>query len=176
MSVLIEAVSLVVPRLLLELRYPGGTDGLFRELSRPSAEARYVCADCHLVSASFFTPEAAERAASGLVSAGLLDVEDEQYQDFALVDQKHGPLLHCQWLVWSPHPTGYTCAWLIGTERGELATPEGWTVAQSRRLTRLDVPCETGDVLQLSDDKGIVTWLDFRTGRVLSSMKQERAG
>ena len=176
MSVLIEAVSLVVPRVLLELRYPGGKNGFFAEMSRPSAEARYVCADCHLVSASFFTPEAAERAAAVLVSAGMLDVEDDQYRDFALVDQKYGPLLQCHWLIWSPHPTGYTSAWLAGTEKGDLATPEGWTVAQSLRLMRTEVSAITEDILELSEDNGIVTWLDFRSGRVHSSLRRERAG
>lgn len=176
MSVLIEAVSLVVPRLLLELRYPGGTDGFFTEMSRPSAEARYVCADCHLVSASFFTPEAADRAAAVLVSAGMADVENDQYRDFVIVDQKYGPLLHCHWLIWSPHPTGYTSAWLAGTDKGELAAPDGWTVAQSRRLMRTEASAMTGDVLELSEDNGIVTWLDFRSGRVLSSLRRERAG
>lgn len=176
MSVLIEAVSLVVPRVLLELRYPDGKNGFFAEMSRPSAEARYVCADCHLVSASFFTPEAAERAAAVLVSAGMLDVEDDQYRDFALVDQKYGPLLHCHWLIWSPHPTGYTSAWLAGTDKAALATPDGWTVAQSLRLMRTEVSAITGDILELSEDNGIVTWLDFRSGRVHSSLRRERAG
>ena len=175
MSVLIEAVSLVVPRVLLELRYPGGADGFFAEMSRPSAEARYVCADCHLVSASFFTPQAAERAAEVLVSAGMLDVEDDQYRDFAMVDQKYGPLLSCQWLIWSPHPTGYTSAWLAGTDKGELAAPDGWTVAQSLRLMRTEIPAIMGDTLDLSEENGVVTWLDFRSGRVLSSRRRERA-
>ncbi len=166
MSILIEAVSLVVPRRLLWLRYPGGVDGFFAELSRPSAENRHVCSDIHLIGVSFYTREAAERTGAVLISAGLIESRNGAYVDFAIVDQKDGPLLDCPWIELTAEPGGYSCAWLADAERGELAVPAGWTPEQSRRLSRFDSGSSLSDTLKLSDENGVETWLDLRTGRI----------
>ena len=171
MSVLIEAFSLVVPRRLLYLGFVGGIEAFEIELSRPSAENRSVCADAHLVSVSFFTREAAGRMAAALTSAGLVESQRGVYADFAILDQQSGPLLECHWLEWTMEPAGHTCAWLSDAERGELAAPLGWDPIQSRRL----LPSRTGsqgDVLLLSDENGVETWLNLRTGRITSREKQ----
>ena len=164
MSVLIEAVSLVVPRRLLDLRFPGGTNGFSAELSRPSAENRHVCADTHLLCVSFFILEAADRTAAVLAAAGMIESRSGIYADFAIIDQKQGPLLDCPWIEWTREPAGYSCAWLADTDRGELAVPSNWNVNESRRLSRMDAAAS--DRFLLSQEDGVETWLDLRTGRI----------
>lgn len=167
MSVLVEALCLVVPRTALDLRYPSGTNGFLAELARPSRECRYVCGDADLVCISFLTPDAADRVAELLTNAGMRESLDEEFQEFAIIDQKHGPVLQCPWLVWVTDPEGFTCAWLAGTDRGDMATPAGWTVEQSQRLTRLDLPDSSPDSVKLSEENGVETWLSYRTGRII---------
>ncbi|MGI9043314.1 MAG: hypothetical protein ACR2GK_04215 [Gemmatimonadaceae bacterium] len=53
MSVPVEAIGLVVPRIVLDLRFPGGTNGFLGELSHPSSEHRHFCLDADLVSVSY---------------------------------------------------------------------------------------------------------------------------
>ena len=169
MSVLVEAIGLVVPRIALDLRFPGGTDGFLAELAHPSSEHRHFCLNEDLVSVSYSTPDACDRAALVLVNAGMVEVADCQFQELAIVDQFRGPILQCQWLVWSRDPAGYTCAWLAGRDRGELAAPEGWSADQSRRLSRFGSPSASADVLRLGEENGADVWLDFRSGRVITS-------
>jgi len=166
MSVLIEAICLVVPRVALDLRYPGGTEAFMAELIHPSSEHRYICSDPHLVSVSYSTPDACDRTASSLVDAGMIEVAGCQFQEMAIVDQSHGPILQCPWLVWSREPEGYTCAWIAGQDRGEIAAPEGWSAEKSQRLSRLGSRSAPADVLRLGEENGAEAWLDFRTGRI----------
>lgn len=171
MSVLVEALCLIVPRSVLDLRYPGGTEGYFAELARPSAEHRNVCADEHLLSVSFYTPDAAERAIACLLDVGFVESRDDDSSEFSLVDQNSGPMMQVPWLKWSQDEAGYTCAWLEGTERGELAVPLEWTLGQSLRLTRFDARTPPHERLKLSEDKGVETWLDLMTGRILKRLR-----
>jgi hypothetical protein len=173
MSVVVEAVNLVVPRSALELRYPGGVEGFFAELARPSSEHRDVCADEHLVSVSFYAIDAADRAAAALVLAGMRDIEDNQFQDFAIVDQNYGPTVECPWLAWEHNESGFTCAWLANTERGDLAVPLDWSISQSLRLTRFDARTPPNERLKLAEEEnGVETWLDMMTGRIRKRLRR----
>jgi len=173
MSVLVEAVNLVVPRSILELLYPGGVQGFFAELSRPSSEHRDVCADENLVSVSFYATDAADRAAAALVELGFRDIQDNQFQDFAIIDQNYGPTVQCPWLAWDHDESGFTCAWLADGERGDLAVPLDWSISQSLRLTRFDARTPANERLKLSvEESGVETWLDMMTGRIRKRLRR----
>ena len=167
MSVLVEAVCLVVPRILLEDRYPGGTRAYLRELNRPSSEARYAITDNHLVCASYFDVFAAERAAIPLLDFGFVELDNETFHDFAIVDQESGPTRSCLWLMWTGDSAGFTLAWFSGAGPGDLVTPAGWTAKIPSRLRRPDIRNIPGRALRLAVDDGVETWLDFDTGRLL---------
>ena len=167
MSVLVEAVCLVVPQILLEDRYPGGTQAYLRELGRPSSEARYAITDGHLVCASYFDALAAERAALPLLNFGFVELDNETFHDFAIIDQEIGPLRSCLWLMWTQGRACSTRAWFSGAAPGYLVTPpEGAAVIPSR-LRREDIRNIPGRAMRLSIDNGIETWLDFDTGWLL---------
>ena len=58
MSVLIEAVSLVIPILTLDHAWPRGAAAFVADvMSTPGSTARHVCRDDTLVSVSFLHPE-----------------------------------------------------------------------------------------------------------------------
>jgi hypothetical protein len=166
MSVLIEAVSLVIPRRKLVYEYPGGIEAFVARSTRLSAEQRFICMDEHVLALSYFTPDAAERGTIPLIQAGFTDTREDECIDFAIVDQRYGPVLPCAWLDWAHHPSGHTSAWLAGELPGGLSAPEGWKVDHSLRLRRSDIRSLQDRRLKLADENGVQTWLDFGTGRI----------
>ena len=167
MSILVEAVSVIILRSALERKYPGGFDAFMRLLaSRRSLEHRYVCSDPHLVSLSYFTPDAADRGAELLTHAGLIEIQDNEFIDFAIVDQQYGPTLQCLWLAWDREPRGFTRAWLAGELPGGLSAPDGWTPDHALRIKRIDIREIPSRALKLAEEDGVETWLDFTTGRI----------
>lgn len=167
MSVLVEALSLVVPRAKLDASWPGGADDFLWSIVGDDSPARYVCTDDRLASISFLDPDKAVEVAERLVDAGLVQVDEKRFVDFAFVDQHFGPMMPCDWLAWERHAEGFTYAWPSGEEPGDMAAPEGWTPEQSRGLTRNDVRDEPGRMMPLSSEEGLETWLDFETGQMI---------
>ncbi|HEX6576662.1 MAG TPA: hypothetical protein VF042_16960 [Gemmatimonadaceae bacterium] len=167
MSVLVEAVSIVVKRAALDCKYPGGTaEFLCMLASRRSAEHRFVCSDTNLICLSYFTPDAADRGAETLLKAGLIDIDDNEFIDFAMVDQHYGPTLQCTWLAWQREPPGFTRAWLAGELPGGLSVPDGWTPEGARNIKRIDIREIPDKAMKLAEENGVETWLDFTTGRI----------
>ena len=173
MSVLIEAICVVIPRKNLEAQYPGGTERFLKHAARLSSEHRYVCMDEDLICLSYFSPDAADRAIVPLIQAGMTETHDDAFADFAIVDQRYGPTLPCIWLMWSHDPLGLTSAGLAGELPGELSTPEGWTLEKSLRLKRVDIRNFPDRALKLADENGVETWLDFHTGRITTRIANQ---
>ncbi len=172
MSVLVEALSLVVPRLTLDVSYPGGSDAFLQDMCDPACPARLVCADDSLVSASFLSPNDALVVSAKLVELGLVELDENHFYDLAYVDQHHGPTMPCNWLEWKRHRDGFTYAWLAGKEPGDIAAPVEWTPEQSRRLVRSDIRDEPGRAFRLAAEDGLETWLDFKSGEVTVGLPQ----
>jgi hypothetical protein len=178
MAVLIEALTLVVPQRELDLRFPGGTEAFCQAMLELEKPPRFVCmADERLVNASFYDPPHLLPAVELLEANGFTDVEEDGgFLDFAYVDQRYGPTMPCNWLKWRQHPDGFTYAWLVGAEAGDMAAPEGWTPEQSKALTRTDLRDETGRMIRLAKEGELETWLDLETGQQgVSLARPERA-
>jgi len=169
MSVLIEALSLVIPRRVLDVNYPGGTDAYLADALAADVQFRYAVADDRLAVMSCLDPDALEPWVTRLCSHGI-DCDGSETSDMSFVDQRFGPTLPCAWLEWRRHPDGFTYAWLAGTKSGDMVAPENWTPEQSSRLVRFDIRDEPGRTLRLGEDEGKETWLDFKTGRVVSGL------
>lgn len=166
MAVLIEALSLVIPRIALDISWPGGSDAFLHAMCEPDCLSRRVCADDTLASISFFNPEDALPTEQRLEDIGLLGVVDDAFHDFAFVDQRTGPTMPCPWLHWRQHRDGYTYAWREGSDSSTMAAPADWTPEQSRRLVRTDIRDDTERMLKLSDDGKFEIWLDYQTGEM----------
>ncbi len=173
MSVLIEALTLVVPRKVLAVSYPGGTDAFLNALLELERPPRFICGeDTHLVNVSFYDSAHLEPASQMLEERGVVVVDDDRFVEMAYVDQKYGPTMPCDWLEWRRHAGGFTSAWLAGTEPGDMAVPVGWTPEQSRGLQRHDVRDEPGRCMRLAVENGLETWVDFTTGELVKGLPQ----
>ncbi len=175
MSVLVEALSLIIPRLVLDICYPGGAEAFMEKMCLPEIPARLVCADDDLVSVSFLTIEQAKGVQDELLEIGIVLVDEKQFVDMAFLDQRFGPTMPCEWLEWNSHPEGYTYCWKRGTNPDPMHAPEAWTPEQSRQLTREDIRDEPGRFMMLADEDGIETWLDLSTGQISQGFAQRNA-
>jgi hypothetical protein len=167
MSVLIEALTLVVRKITLEISYPGGADAFLDATLKLDAPPRYACnGDLWLVNVSFYDSDHSTPAERLLRDAGLVGVDERslEYFEYVFVDQLLGPTMPCPWLNWQRHKGGFTLAWDASQKVGDLAAPDGWTPAQSRALTRTDAREDRGRMLRLAEEEGFETYLDFETG------------
>ena len=180
MSVLVDALTLVVPRRVLDASYPGGAGAFLSTMRARGSRARLAVADAFLVAVSFHMADDATKAAATLLELGLVGVDDDlfgdpAFHDFAFVDQHDGPTAPCPWLEWRRHEEGYSLAWLEGEEPGVLAVPAWWTPGRSRALTRTDVRGEPGRMMRLAAEGDVETWLDFRTGQLITGAAERVA-
>ncbi|HEX5581066.1 MAG TPA: hypothetical protein VFX39_05770, partial [Gemmatimonadaceae bacterium] len=122
MSTLVEAVSVVIPRHVLDVSYPGGCDA-YLEGARRTRGVRFVVADARLTSVSLATLDEATAFVRPLEAIGLT-TPDGRPLAIACVDEHFGPTAPAPWLRWRRHDEGYTSCWLEWTEPGELALPD----------------------------------------------------
>jgi hypothetical protein len=142
MSVLCEAISVIVPRDVLERLWPGGV-----EAYAASIPNRTFCADGRLTRVGFMHPNDVGHHLNGLAAAGLTTADEhEVFVDLAVVDQFEGPTRPCAWLEWE-RVEQITRAWLSGSEPGELATPPGW----KRTTLALWKPGPAGTIQTITD-------------------------
>jgi len=169
MSVLVEALSLIVPRSVLDVSYPGGTDAFLKQMQETPGRCRCACADDKLVSVSFLGNDDATAIGTELVGVGIVAVDDDHFYALAFVDQALGPTMQCDWIEWRKHEEGYTTCWLAGTDPGPLRTPDGWIPQHSRNLSFHDIRSEPGRCMKLADEPdGHEIWIDFQTGAIAS--------
>ena len=173
MSVLIEAVSLVVPVVTLDDTWPGGARAFASDvLAARGSTGRHACSDGTLVSVSFLHPADARVVVAQLREHGLMELDPLRAHDLVIVDQEDGPSLPCAWLGWKREHGGPTSAWVANREPGPLAVPAGWTPALAPCLTRIDRRDEPGRMLKLAEEGELETWLDFKTGEVVIGMRR----
>ena len=142
MAVLIEAISVVVRREVIDSRFPGGWDEFVCEVPNNT-----LCTDGQLARVGFMSPEDVREFVMMLGMGGLTYLEDGKAIDIAVVDHQRGPMADVDWLEFAYLPFGDTgkkvaAAWLFDGPRmghgihvpGEdfnLATPEGWCFEES---------------------------------------------
>jgi hypothetical protein len=169
MSVLIEAVTLVVRRRQFDALYPGGAVAFLRSVRELTSPPRFACSDDpHLLNLSFDSVEHAAPAMGLLRLAGLRGLENSipQAVDYALIDQDFTPLPGYSWLAWSKHEDGFTFAWDPAQEVGPVAGPAEWMRTRSASGERGVVGDESDHLLLLASENGVRTYLDFRSGTV----------
>jgi hypothetical protein len=169
MSVLVEALSLIVPRKVLDVSYPGGTEAFLKQMNTPPLRCRHACSDDALVSVSFYGAEDATVVGNELLALGVVAVDDDRFYELAFIDQAEGPTMPCDWVEWKKHEEGYTSCWLAGTDAEPLHTPAGWTPQLSRNLSFHDIRSQPGRCMKLADEPdGHEVWIDFQTGAIAS--------
>jgi hypothetical protein len=173
MSVLIEALSLVVPRKVLDARYPGGSDAWLREAQVDCGRTRYAVADRQLAVRSYLDPREARAAAGRLEECGAVATDGTMAVEIVFVDQQYGPALPCPWLKWTRHDGGFTTACVAGVLPDSLVTPEGWSAESSRALKHADIRAEPGRAIPVGKEDGLEIWLDLRTGELVAQLPHQ---
>lgn len=160
MSVWVHSLSLIVPKQVVETRYPGGCDQLLIALSSLARPPRtYSEADERLICATFRDQGHLEQARALLIANGFTETRDGDFIDFACVEPAHGPTAPCEWLSWRIDEDGRTVAWHASGEEGALWMP--------LEANAFENPARS-HVLILSCDRGVEYQLDFNTGAVTS--------
>src|SRR4051812_30763383 len=99
MSVLAEAISVVVPVGVVSTKYPGGMSGYRRDCPN-----RTFCADEYLTRIGFMDPRDVQSFVGSLQMKGLVFVVKGTAIDLVVVDQLRGPTVSCPWLSFERLP------------------------------------------------------------------------
>jgi hypothetical protein len=157
MAIVIEAYTVVVPNIVLDVKYPGGRQVYERD--RPNET---YCNDPHLARVGFMAPDDATAFVRHLERKGLTPYQDGACKDVAVVSQVEGPLKPCGWLEFTRY-RGVLIGWLAGTDMGDLHAPPGWNFERSMQYFSMD---EMKDRLQyLRSEDGVDAYLDMQTGQ-----------
>src|SRR5262247_1626246 len=93
MSVLVEAINVIVRKETLERKYPGGL-----EAYEGNCPNKSFCADDYLTRVGFMHPTDVAEFIDRLVSLGFVFHDGEKFADVAVVDQRVGLTAPCHWL------------------------------------------------------------------------------
>ena len=161
MSVLIEAISVVVRVSTLEARYPGGVAAY--EADCPNGT---FCSDAHLTRVGFMTPVDVRAFVEALTSHFDLTffTPNDGFVDAAVVDQRSGPTARCSWIEFEHGSEGPAKAWLDGATPADIAVPKGWSQAGHASL-RVSPNEEAPDLL-IERAGNMDQILDQDTGKV----------
>jgi hypothetical protein len=167
MSVLIEALTLVVRRRRFDAVYPGGADAFFAASLANTPAPRFACGDdSHLLAISFEHADHAAHAIALLQLAGLkgLDESLPELLDYVTVDERSGPTIRVPWLGVRKHEDGFTFAWLLAEPMGEVAGPAEWMNRRPQDNERGVIGGDSEQLMLLAAENGIKTYLDLRSG------------
>ena len=158
MSVLVEAISVVIRLTTLRAKYPGGVQAY-----REDCPNNTYCADTHLSRVGFMVPDDVGAFIDRLERHGIVHVNGDASVDIVVIDQMSGPTSFCDWVQSGRHADGYSAAWKKGTIPGWFAHPSGWT-PRPLKLTRIDNN-EVDECLLWLKEGSVDVVLDFKTGR-----------
>lgn len=133
MAVLIEGISVVIRCRSIVEKASGGVAEFMRALPNKTLRS-----DGELACVHFMTPDATRSYVELLGKTGLVyRGPDDLPVDVVVVDQHHGPMVHCDWLDfgradWANdprQPVAVCCA--RPTNNAGVVAPEGWSYAGS---------------------------------------------
>ena len=167
MSVLIEAISVVIRADELLKKFPGGWDAF-----KGIVPNQTLCADNEIVRVGFMTPQDVESFIKKLQRVGLEFLRDGEAIDIAVVDQTRGLTSKCAWLEFShvnmdgSGPRIAACR-LVGSRVNQVVTPPDWKYEDSLSSTFGFVPSEHAakGMKYLRHENGLDVYLNPITGQ-----------
>lgn len=121
MSILVEAISIVVPNAVLETHYPQGVEGFARDCPNGT-----FCSDGRISRVGFMSARDTGFFLQLLQACGLDHRSEGPAGNVVVVDQNTGPAQACLWLEFAHHEAGVALAWHAGFRPGRLVVPFGW--------------------------------------------------
>ena len=122
MSVLIEAISVIVRNQTIDSRYPGGVTGYAADCPNHT-----FCSDGRLARVGFLSPRDVRFFVEMLESHGLMCRQGWASVDIAVVDQNQGPDPCCLWLDFGHRSDGTAQCWPAGEEVAVIPGPRSGT-------------------------------------------------
>ena len=129
MSVLAEAISVVISRAAVDRAYRGGIAALARD-----CPAQTFCTDGYLARAGFMSIRDAAFFTRMLEASGLVAQVNGVAADFVVVDQNLGPSQPCLWLELGRERDGTPVAWHAAARRGDRHVPDAWQPTRGVRI------------------------------------------
>ncbi|GMU73528.1 MAG: hypothetical protein AMXMBFR42_29810 [Burkholderiales bacterium] len=162
-SVLVEAISVIVDRNAIDARFPGGWDAFVRFVPNPT-----LCADPFLARVGFMHADDVRAFVEALEARGLRHLRDGNAVDVVVVDQQRGPTTRCDWVEFGKSEGEFrvSACRRLGAPDVQLATPEGWTYEGSLSQTFGFTPLESVDrsLTFLRHDDGVDVYVSRLTG------------
>jgi len=84
MTVLVEGISVIIKREVIERKFPGGWQAFVRDVPNQT-----LCADDELARIGFMLPNDVQSYISHLENFGLIFQQNEQAVDMVVADQQH---------------------------------------------------------------------------------------
>jgi len=165
MSVLVEAISVIVKKRALEERFPGGSDGFVTNVPNQT-----YCDDGNLVRVGFMAPQDVQDFIGQLEACGLVYLQDGRPEDIVVVDQLRGPMVECEWVQLARlhnDDGSIVVACLVDDENPEqVAVPTGWNFAGSLSQRHKFVSSDEIDerLEALPSESGLSAFRDKETG------------
>lgn len=159
LSVLADALSVVIQCGTLEAKYPGGEDAYRRKLS-----GEFYCSDGRIARVKFFSIAEMFPFVEQLTFWGMSVESDWATPDIALIDGETGIRNACAWLDFAMHDDGYPIAWMHGEEPVPVAVPDGWKPSDSLELMRIAEAECAERLMHLAAQDGVKVYLDLATG------------
>lgn len=162
MSILVEAITVIVRNTKVEATINGGVNTL-----RHNAPNGTFRTDGYLSAVGFMTPEDAERYIDALKNLDFTFVENDKSVDIVVCDQLRGFTADCEWAGTDTDERGVRFCWLYGEDVGDMVTQEGWTYEKSLYTTgSFHDTSEPDDQLEfLRTENGLNVYLDKQTGK-----------
>jgi hypothetical protein len=149
MSVLVEAITVVIRCDAIARSFPGGM--LAFAANVPNRTFR---TDDQLAAVSFMTQMDADVYIASLGKLGLRLAERGKCRDIAVTDALYGPTLLCDWIEFGADSDGTRFAWLRGTTPGPMVAPSWWRpgmLVRADRMPDLQTDPESGHRLFIDD-------------------------
>ena len=167
MAVLVEAISVIIKRDIIESQYPGGWSGFVA-----TAPNSTLCADSLLARVGFMVPADADQFVLLLARSGIVYMRDGRAQDLCIVDQQSGCRVPCDWLeVGEVDPSGnatgrVTVARAVGDAENRFVAPLDWEFDESLTQASVFVPSDEQSkrLRFLRHERGLDVYLDLATG------------
>jgi hypothetical protein len=176
MSVLVEAITVVVRNDVVDRCVPGGVSALAE--NSPNITFR---TDGKLAAVVFMKPADVEVYILALQEAGLRFVEQGRCRDIVVIDQIRGPTLPCDWIEMGTEPDGTKFVWLRGAPPGAMVAFKSWmrdtrlTLRNDIGIEGLNLDAETGLRFNV-DESGVKHYLGetFSEGQPETHMLRAR--
>lgn len=166
MAVLIEAISVVIRIETIADKYPGGVEQYINDCPN-----RTLCMDDEIVRVGFMSSVDAQDYVGSLHRLGLRCLEDDDFDEIAVVDQDDGIIRPCEWLRFAKvvifeGDLRISICQVNGSEMHSIAFPAGWNYEHSLSKRTMVIDSENGDsrMVFLRHENGLDCFQDRLTG------------